>query len=133
MFGLVFNRRQMLSDSKRLGRWGEKQSERFLKRKGYRTLTRNFNCRTGEIDLIMADPDGGDIVFVEVKARANEDFTSVESTVTAGKQDRVARSAKCFLAMHRIEDRPCRFDVIAIVLGPKGPPTIRHYEHAFVP
>ena len=51
MFGLVFNRHKLLTDTKRLGRWGEKQSERFLRRKGLRTLTRNFNCKTGELDL----------------------------------------------------------------------------------
>ena len=29
---------------------------------------------------------------------------------------------------HKIENRPLRFDVVAVVLGPKGPPVIRHYE-----
>ena len=59
MFGLVFKRNKLLTDSERLGRWGEKQSERFLRRKGLRTLARNFNCKTGELDLVMADPEDG--------------------------------------------------------------------------
>ena len=124
----------------RLGRWGEKRCEKFLKRKGLKTLTRNFSCKTGEIDLIMVDSDGT-LVFVEVKTRANEDFSPssrvghlpVESVVTKTKQTRMLRTARYFLATNNIENRPFRFDVVTIVLGEKGPEQIRHYENAFVP
>jgi putative endonuclease len=133
MLSLLFNRHKLLSDAKRLGRWGEKQGERFLRRKGLRTLTRNFNCKTGELDLVMADPEDGTVVFVEVKTRANEDFAPAESAVTFGKQKKMASAAWYFRKIHKIENRPLRFDVVAVVLGPKGPPTIRHYQRAFVP
>jgi putative endonuclease len=133
MLSLLFNRHKLLSDAKRLGRWGEKQGERFLRRKGLRTLTRNFNCKTGELDLVMADPEDGAVVFVEVKTRANENFTSAESAVTYGKRKKMASAARIFTLKYKIENRPLRFDVVAIVLGPKGPPTIRHYRRAFVP
>ena len=128
---LLFNRRRLLADRARLGRWGEKRSERFLKGKGYKTLTRNFSCRTGELDLVMVDPDGI-IVFVEVKTRAAERFAPAEAMITPGKKGRVKRAARHFLACHGILDRICRFDVIAIVVGVCGPPEIRHYEDAFV-
>ena len=121
-----------MADRELLGRWGEKRSEKFLKRKGLKTLTRNFSCKTGEIDLIMVDSDGT-LVFVEVKTRANEDFSPSESAVTQAKKIRMLRTARYFLAANEIEDRPCRFDVVTIVLGEKGPEQIRHYENAFVP
>jgi putative endonuclease len=133
LLGLLFNRGKLLSDSKRLGRWGEKQGERFLRRKGLRTLARNFNCKTGELDLVMADPEDGAVIFVEVKTRANEDFSPAETAVNFGKQKRMASAARTFTLKHRIENRPLRFDVVAVVLGPKGPPVIRHFERAFVP
>jgi putative endonuclease len=129
---MLGNRRKLLADRKQLGRWGEKRCERFLKRKGLKTLTRNFLCKTGEIDLIMVDTDGT-LVFVEVKTRANEDFGPSESAVTAAKKTRMFRAARYFLATHNIEDRPYRFDVVTIVLGEKGPAETRHYENAFVP
>ena len=129
---MVLNRRKLLNDRARLGRWGERRCERFLRRKGLRTLARNYTCKTGELDLIMVDRDGA-IVFVEVRTRAGEDFVRVEATVTPGKRARVARAARHFLAVHRIEDRPLRFDVVTLVLGPQGPPQIRHYENAFLP
>ncbi len=122
----------MLADRKLLGRWGEKRCERFLKRKGLKTLTRNFSCKTGEIDLVMVDADGS-IVFVEVKTRADESFAPSESVITSAKKTRMFRAACYFLASHKIENRPFRFDVVTIVLGQKGRPQIRHYENAFVP
>jgi putative endonuclease len=129
---LLPNKRRPPADKDLLGQWGEKRSEKFLKRKGLKTLTRNFSCKTGEIDLIMVDSDGT-LVFVEVKTRANEDFSPSESAITEVKKNRMLRATRYFLATNNIEDRPCRFDVVTIVLGEKGPAQIRHYENAFVP
>jgi putative endonuclease len=125
-------RRRLLSDRARLGRWSEKRCERFLRGKGMRTLARNYTCKMGELDLVMVDRDGT-LVFVEVRSRATEGFVPVEATVTPAKRARVSRAARHFLAVHKIEDRPLRFDVMTLILGRQGPPHIRHYENAFVP
>ncbi|TKJ35945.1 MAG: YraN family protein [Planctomycetes bacterium B3_Pla] len=132
MRNLLVNRPGLLADRKLLGRWGEKRCEKFLKRKGLKTLTRNFSCKTGEIDLIMVDADRT-IVFVEVKTRADESFGPSESAITTGKKTRLTRAARYFLVTNEIEDRPLRFDVVMVILGEKAPPQIRHYENAFVP
>lgn len=132
MVHLLLNRKKLLADKQKLGRWGERRCERFLKRKGFKTLLRNFSCGGGEIDLIMVDSDGA-VVFVEVKARADETFEAVESVITDAKKTRMSRAARYFLATHNIENRPFRFDVVAIVLGQSGPVQVRHYENAFVP
>ncbi len=129
---MLFNRKKLLSDRELLGRWGEKRSEKFLKRKGLKTLTRNFRCKTGEIDLVMVDTDGG-IVFVEVRTRADEKFADVEDSITSAKKTRLKKTARYFLTNNDIQDRPCRFDIVTIVLGQSGRPQIRHYENAFVP
>ncbi len=129
---MLLNKRKLLADRELLGRWGEKRSQRFLKRKGLKTLTRNFSCKTGEIDLIMVAPDST-IVFVEVRTRADETFGSAESSITFAKKTRLLRTARYFLATNDIHDRPFRFDVVIIVLGPKGTPQIRYYKNAFVP
>jgi putative endonuclease len=129
---MLINKNKLLADRELLGRWGEKYCHGFLKRKGLRTLTRNFSCKTGEIDLVMVAPDRT-IVFVEVRTRADETFGSVESSITAPKKARLLRTARYFLATHNIDDRPLRFDIVTIVLGQKGRPQIRHYQNAFVP
>ena len=131
-YAMVFNRRKLLSDRARLGRWGEKRGERFLRRNGLKTLARNYACKLGELDLVMVAADRT-VVFVEVRSRADETFGPPEATVTRAKRERVMRAARHFLATHRIEDRPLRFDVLTVILGPSGPPEIRHYENAFVP
>jgi len=129
---LFLIRRRLLQDKARLGRWSERRCERFLRNKGLRTLTRNYSCPLGELDLVMVAGDGT-LVFVEVRSRADERFIAPEATVTPAKRQRVSRAARHFLAVQKIEDRPLRFDVITLVLGRQGPPQIRHYENAFVP
>jgi putative endonuclease len=131
LFGLLFNRSKLLTDRQALGKWGERRCERFLRRKGLKTLTRNFTSKTGEIDLIMVDSDRS-IVFVEVKTRTDEEFAPTESVVTKPKMDRMAHTARYFLSTHEIENRPYRFDVVTVTLGQRGPAQIRHYKNAFV-
>jgi putative endonuclease len=129
---MLLNRRKLLSDRARLGRWSEKRCERFLKARGMRTLDRNYRCKVGELDLVMVDADGS-IVFVEVRSRTDESFAPVEASITRAKRAHVGQAARCFLAAHKIEDRPLRFDVVTLVLGRAGPPNIQYYPNAFVP
>ncbi len=128
----MLKKSKLLTDREHLGRWGEKRCEKFLKRKGLKTLTRNFSCKTGELDLVMVDTDST-IVFVEVRTKAGSDFASPEDTITTPKKTRLLRTARYFLATNNIEDRPYRLDIVTIVLGQTGHPQIRHYENAFVP
>jgi putative endonuclease len=129
---MLLNKRKLLADQKRLGRWAEKRCEKYLRRKGLKKLARNFTCKTGEIDLVMVDTDGS-IVFVEVKARADESLTPAESVITPSKKSKLTRTARYFLATNNIDNRPFRFDIVTIILGQSGPPQIRHYRNAFVP
>lgn len=41
----------------------------FLKKQGLFIVTKNFRCKSGEIDLVVRD--GKYLVFVEVKYRSN--------------------------------------------------------------
>ena len=129
---LLLNRHKLLANRVLLGQWGEKRCERFLKRKGLKILTRNFSCKTGEIDLVMVDTDRT-IVFVEVRTKASETFEPPESSVTASKRARLLRTARYFLATHNIDNRPFRFDIVTIVLTKTGRPQIKHYENTFLP
>jgi putative endonuclease len=115
-----------------LGQWGERYCEKFLKRKGLKTLTRNFSCKTGELDLVMVDTDGT-IVFVEVRTKVGSDFAAPEDSITASKKTKLLRTARYFLATNKIEYRPFRFDIVAIVLDKSAQPKINHYKNAFTP
>ena len=119
-------------DGAKLGIRGEKAAERFLRRKGYRIVTRNYLCPPlGEIDIVALD--GSMIVFVEVKTRTSRDHEDPESAVTPGKQERVVRAANVFLRRTHSVGRACRFDVVAITSAPAGELEIEHYPNAFAP
>jgi len=132
LLNLLSNRKKLLSNREKLGRWGEKKAEKALLKKGLKTLTRNYSCKTGEIDLVMVDRDSI-IVFIEVKTRTSELLAPAESAVTPQKKQKSLRTARYFLKTYNLESRPCRFDVVTTLLTKKGPPTIKHYENAFSP
>ena len=112
-----------------LGARGERIAARTLKRGGYRILARNFTCPAGELDLIALD--GDTVVFVEVKTRTSDQSADPEANVHYHKKRQLARTAKYYLAMTGAADRPCRFDVVAVVLAPRHKPVIEHFIDAF--
>lgn len=114
---------------RREGSQAEELAERYLTRKGYAMLEKNFRYgRHGEIDLICFD--GSTLVFVEVKSRKTARFGTPESAITHRKQQIIRKTAQAFLYYRNLWDRECRFDVIAIELY-ASPPKIRHLIDAF--
>jgi putative endonuclease len=75
--------------------------------------TRNFNCRRGEVDLIMQD--GEYLVFTEIRYRRDPGFGSGAESVGKTKQSRIIRAAQRFLQLHSHRaQQPCRFDVLSL-------------------
>ncbi|MBW8036209.1 MAG: YraN family protein [Planctomycetes bacterium] len=128
-------RRWIHADTWRFGRWGERRSEKFLKKKGLTLIARNYSCTKGELDLIMSDPSGstGAIVFIEVKTRRSESYQKAQKSVNYRKRKKMAAAARHFLSTYKIKNKPLRFDIVAVILPKKGPLEIRHYKKAFTP
>ncbi len=101
------------------GQEGEKKAVKFLKKKKYRILETNFTTKAGEIDIIAEQ--GGVLVFVEVKSRADNEYGSPLDAVTPAKQKKLIQVANRFLARHEIRERDCRFDVVAVTGDPDRP------------
>ncbi len=120
-----------MTDRARIGRKGEKLARRFLKRKGYRILAKNYTCAAGELDLIALDSQT--IVFVEVKSRHDETHADPEDTVTVAKRRKLHQVARYWLAGRRADSYTCRFDVVAVTLCESGKAQIRHTTDAFDP
>ena len=91
---------------------------RFLKKNGYRILERNYVCKLGEIDIIAKEKDT--LTFIEVKTRTSTLFGPPQLSVTPSKQMQLSKAALYFLKEKRLGDVKARFDVVAIVLGPRG-------------
>lgn len=116
-----------------VGARGERAAARHLKRQRYRILARNLRQKLGEIDLLAEAPDGRTIVIVEVKTTASDapDAIAPEVHVNAAKQRKLAALASMLVRRQRWHDRPIRFDVVGVVLPPRGKPILRHHVAAF--
>ena len=111
-----------------LGKTGEDLACAELERRGYAITARRYRSRFGEIDIVATC--GDEIVFVEVKARAGDDFGGGAAAVTPWKQRRIAQMAVDYLSRHRLHDRPCRFDVVTVDVK-DGRAEVLVYERAF--
>ena len=83
---------QSLMHKRALGDRWERCAESFLHDHGLKTIKRNFQCRYGEIDLIMEDGDC--LVFTEVRYRNKPYYGSGADTVTKTKQGRIIRTLR---------------------------------------
>jgi putative endonuclease len=101
-----------------LGRMGEAVAARYLQAKGYTILERNFRCGLGEIDIIAKQ--AGQLVFVEVKTRTTQDVARPADSVTAAKQERLAKAAEVYLLRKAKGEWRCRFDVVEVLMTPRG-------------
>lgn len=114
------------------GAWGEELAAKFLRRKGYKILEKNYRCRFGEIDVIAENREY--LVFVEVKLRKNDSYGAGREFVTAQKQQRIKTTAMLYLSQNSCEKQP-RFDVVEI-FAPDGietkRPVMNHLEDAFL-
>ncbi len=85
----------------------------YLERNGLICLERNMHCRVGEIDLIMRDVQ--ELVFVEVRSRAEGALVDALSSISAHKRKRIVQATRYWLSRHSEHaDQPLRFDVVAI-------------------
>ena len=107
---------------------GEQIAAHFLRRRGFDIVELKYRFGRGEIDIIARHE--GVLVFCEVKTRYNDAFGEPEYALTVRKQEQIRRVARGYLNEHGIDEQECRFDVVAIQMGPDGP-AIRYIPNAF--
>lgn len=117
--------------NRRIGDAGEAAAARYLMKKGYKIVVRNFRCRTGEIDIIAYDGDC--LVFVEVKTRRSVQYGRPAEFVDKRKRRRIISAAYMYL---RGEEPELRFDVIEVMyrMNNERPYIyeINHIKNAFI-
>lgn len=114
----------------RRGKRGEDLACRFLRRRGYKILYRNFRGRRGgEIDIVCRDRDT--LVFVEVKTRADEDFARPFETLRHKQRERISVGGLAWLRLLDNPDILFRFDVVEVVLTENERPRLELIRNAF--
>jgi len=98
-----------------------------LERAGYEILARNWRCRTGELDLVVADACA--LVFCEVKTRVGASAAGTAGPATAlegigpGKRRRLRALARAWTASDgggRRHPPSVRFDAIGVTVDRRG-------------
>jgi putative endonuclease len=125
-----FSRSKDSSEHLQRGILGEKLACRHLRRNGYKILYRNFRGHSGgEIDIVCRDKDT--LVFVEVKARTNEDYGRPFAAVDRDKRKRISRGALAWLRMLDNPDILFRFDVVEVIIAGDDKPRLELIQNAF--
>ena len=121
----------MAADARRaLGAAGERAVARWYAGAGYEIVDRNWRCRDGELDLVVARAN--EIVFCEVKTRRGLAYGAPVEAVTVTKQKRIR-----VLALRWLDDHPerrareLRFDVASVLAVRGTAPVIDVIEAAF--
>lgn len=97
----------------KLGQDGEEKAAKYLLKQGVKILEKNYRCGYGEVDIIAKDRDT--LVFVEVKTRKTSSYLSPLLAVNKRKQFQISKVALHYLLEKKIQEIPCRFDVVAVV------------------
>jgi putative endonuclease len=117
-----------------LGARGEEEALQIYLRRGYRLLARNWRCRIGELDLVLARD--GTLVICEVKTRRGQGFGGGWEAVTGRKRGKLRSLAQAYLLDTGANPHTVRFDVASVALGPNDGPDgsgaqVEVFEDAF--
>ena len=112
-----------------VGRRGEAAAERRYVARGYRVVARNWRCRLGELDLVVAR--GTTLVICEVKTRRGSRYGGGFEAVDARKRRKLRALAEVFLQQHGVAPSAIRFDVASVRLRADGSASIEVFHDAF--
>jgi putative endonuclease len=98
---------------KALGAYGESLAARWYESRGYTVVARNWRCREGEVDLIVAL--ASTVVFCEVKTRSSDAFGVPASAVGWKKQRKLRALAAIWISSNDVHPSSVRFDVASVL------------------
>lgn len=113
----------------RLWRESEEAAWQAYRRRGYHLVARNWRCRLGELDLVVAR--GRLVAFCEVKSRGSPGFGGPHESVTSAKQRKVRALAEAFIGDKGIPAARYRFDVASVMVHADGQADVHIFEDAF--
>lgn len=109
------------------GKLGEKTAVEFLRKKGYKILTRNFRSKFGEIDIVGQFKNV--LVYIEVKTRWSKKFGYPEEAVTPSKIRSIVKTGDYFKLLNPNTPELVRVDVVAIEVEGRKVIGVRHIEN----
>lgn len=107
--------------NQRVGRWGERLAEQFLRRRGYTIVEQNYSFRGGELDIVARR--GDEWLFAEVKTRLTTDSGYPEEAFGYVKRRRTERAVGHYLYHRGIETENWHIGLVCV--RPTGPQTVQ--------
>jgi len=122
-----------MADKDILGRAGEDRAARYFEESGYRILARNWRCRQGELDMVVATDS--ELVVVEVKTRRGDAFGHPFEAIDARKRVRLWRLAAAWMVANPalVQGRQLRIDAIGVTGPDPATATLEHIVDIEVP
>ncbi|MBP3501912.1 MAG: YraN family protein [Clostridia bacterium] len=96
------------------GRIGEDITCKYLINNNYKIIEKNFYYNGGEIDIIAFDEEKNELVFIEVKTRANKNYGLPSESVDTNKLKHITKGIKYYLHINKLEDAFIRIDIIEL-------------------
>jgi putative endonuclease len=119
-----------MKNNRETGRLGEDYAVEYLVKGGYRIITRNFNTRFGELDIIALE--GNKLLFIEVKTRRSTTYGYPREAVSYQKQYKIKNMASFYLQGTGQIDRQIRFDIVEVFIDKNyNLLSVNHLENAF--
>ena len=118
------------NDSMQRGCYGEWLGKKFLKKKGFQILEKNWRSRRDrrkEIDLVCLDKET--LVFVEIRARSENALISGFDSLNLRKRKALLRSFKAYLFEAEQEPLTFRFDLVEVDLPKKPTQRAKLFHH----
>lgn len=100
----------------RLGIRGEKIVEKYLIKNGYDIISRHWQKREGEIDIVALDRSHSCLVFVEVKTRRSMAYGRPDESITMRKKQAIESTINKYLNFHNFQNT-YRCDVVMVNIG----------------
>ncbi len=98
--------------AQKIGYFGEKLAQNYLKRKGYKIIEANVKTSYKEIDIIARQKDM--LVFVEVKTRTSQSFGKANEGIGYYKLQNLKKAITYYLSRNDKFNQNFRLDLIAI-------------------
>jgi putative endonuclease len=124
-------RRRVWSADLATGRRGEDLAHRFLRKRGFTIVARNYRLASGDAEADIVAIEGDDLVIVEVKARTTAEFGPPDRAIGEEKRAHLVRVARAYAKKTETPWEQVRFDMVTVIM--KNPPEIEHHRDAFRP
>lgn len=120
-----------MAEHNQLGKWGEDEAARYLEKKGYTILERNWKMGRRDLDIVALSEEEC-LVVVEVKTRSSEDLLEACLAVNVRKMRNVALAANAYVKSKNISQE-IRFDIVTVIGNHSHVENIEHIIDAFNP